>query len=125
MNHRKENDFLNGVPELLILQLLARQPLHGYDLVQAIKLSTGGTLSFGEGSIYPVLHRMVADGILASRDEAVNGRKRVIYSLTTAGTARLQASTSRWESITAAIRAVLSAHPSEAKGGRDGTPVVA
>ena len=51
-------DFLNGVPELLILKLLSRRPMYGYQLVQAIRQATNGTLQFGEGRVYPILHRL-------------------------------------------------------------------
>ncbi len=44
-------DFLNGVPELLVLQLLARRPMYGYQLVRAIEQSTSQVLEFGEGCI--------------------------------------------------------------------------
>jgi PadR family transcriptional regulator, regulatory protein PadR len=118
MTARKDNDFLNGVPELLLLRLLGRQPMHGYDLVQAIKLSTGGGLSFGEGSVYPVLHRLEADGAIRGTREAVNGRSRVVYRLTPAGVKRLSAAVANWERVTAAVTAVL-------KGGSDGSPALA
>ena len=63
-------DFLNGIPELLVLQLLARRPMYGYELVQAIRQSTHGTLEFGEGCVYPVLHRLERSGLIAQRRES-------------------------------------------------------
>ncbi|OWK41746.1 PadR family transcriptional regulator [Fimbriiglobus ruber] len=117
MADRKDNDFLNGVPELLILRLLARQPMYGYELVQAIKLSTGGVLQFGEGCVYPILHRLEAEKVLASRREAVNGRSRVVYRLATAGKRRLAESAAHWEQVAAAVARVL-------RGEDDGSPAV-
>ena len=55
---RTNPDFLNGVPELLLLRLLARQPMYGYELVQRIRLQSDSALEFGEGCIYPILHRL-------------------------------------------------------------------
>ena len=118
MSTRKDNDFLNGVPELLILRLVARQPMYGYEIVQAIRLSTDAVLSFGEGCVYPVLHRLEADGQLSSTQEQVGGRSRVVYRLTTAGRKRLGAATQRWASVSAAVRKVVG-------GGRDGSLAVA
>ena len=54
--------FLNGVPELLILRLLAARPMYGYELVQGIRRATDGSLEFGEGCIYPILHRLESQG---------------------------------------------------------------
>ena len=112
------NDFLNGIPELLSLRLVARQPMYGYEIVQAIRLSTEDVLSFGEGCVYPVLHRLEADGLLSSTREQVGGRSRVVYRLTPAGRKRLGAAAERWASVAAAVRKVLG-------GGRDGSPAVA
>lgn len=118
MTARKDNDFLNGVPELLFLRLLARQAMHGYELVQAIKLSTGGVLAFGEGSVYPILHRLEADGMLTARREDANGRSRVVYRLTPAGRKRLAAAADRWRAVAGAVAGVL-------EGGGDGAPSLA
>ena len=68
MTRKRTNpDFLNGVPELLLLHLLARRPMYGYELVQAIRQATSGMLEFGEGCVYPILHRLESDGLLGSR----------------------------------------------------------
>jgi PadR family transcriptional regulator PadR len=112
---RKTNDFLNGVPELLLLRLLERRPMYGYQLVQAIKLASGDALSFGEGCIYPVLHRLEAGGHLSSAPEQVAGRSRVVYRLTEAGRRRLGDAAVRWEQVVAAVGHIL-------KGGADGEP---
>lgn len=107
MTTRKENDYLNGVPELLLLRLLDRQPMYGYELVQAIKLATGDVLAFGEGCIYPILHRLEAAGHLAAKREQVAGRSRVVYRLTAAGRKRLESAVARWEQVVSAVRNVL------------------
>jgi PadR family transcriptional regulator PadR len=118
MSTRKDNDFLNGIPELLILRLVARQPMYGYEIVQAIRLSTEDVLAFGEGCVYPILHRLEGEGHLASRREQVGGRSRVVYRLTPAGRKQLDAITARWTSVSAAVGKVLG-------GGRDGSPALA
>ena len=86
MARRKTNpDFLTGVPELLLLQLLSRQPMHGYAVVQAITKATAGELTFGEGSIYPILHRLESESKLTTRRIEHNGRERVVYRTTKKG----------------------------------------
>jgi PadR family transcriptional regulator PadR len=106
-NKRTNPDFLNGVPELLILQLLKRQSMYGYELVQNIRQRSGAVLEFGEGCIYPILHRLERDGLLASQKEEAGGRQRVVYRLTPAGTRRLTESVSLWQRMTGAVQLVL------------------
>ena len=100
-------DFLNGVPELVVLELLSRRPMYGYELVQAIERSSGSTLEFGEGCIYPILHRLEKDGHLSSRREEAGGRSRVVYRVTASGRKRLAGRVETWQSIAAAINLIL------------------
>lgn len=107
MSARKTNpDFLNGVPELLILKLLTQRPMYGYQLVQALR-GAGEDFQFGEGCIYPILHRLESTGMLASARETVSGRSRVIYQVTELGTRRLAESAGTWERIARSVNAVL------------------
>jgi PadR family transcriptional regulator PadR len=115
---RTNPDFLNGVPELLILSLLSRRPRYGYELVQAIRRASGGTLEFGEGCVYPVLHRLEAEGMLAGKRETVGGRSRVVYRVTTKGAKQLAQTTTAWQQIVQAVNQAL-------QGGEDGQPALA
>lgn len=99
--------FMTGVPEILILRLLADREMYGYELVQAIETATGEAIKLGEGVVYPVLHALEANGCLRSRRKPVNGRTRVYYSVTAAGKKRLVAVTSEWDRITGAVARVL------------------
>jgi len=109
MARRKTNpDFLTGVPELLLLQLLSRQPMHGYAVVQAITQATAGELMFGEGSIYPILHRLESEKKLTTQRIEHNGRERIIYRTTQKGVAQLTESHSTWLKISDAVNAVLN-----------------
>jgi PadR family transcriptional regulator PadR len=108
MSQRKTNpDFLNGVPELLLLELLSRRPMYGYELVQAIRDETGGALAFGEGCIYPLLHKLEARGDLASRRLDDGGRSRVVYRVTPKGTTQRAASRAQWLAVVASVGRVL------------------
>ena len=115
---RSNPDFLNGVPELLLLKLLDRRPMHGYELVRAIETATSRTLEFGEGCIYPVLHRLERQGALVSRRETVAGRSRLVYRLTAAGRKKLVESLASWQRVVAAVNQVLEGEP-------DGHPAIA
>jgi PadR family transcriptional regulator PadR len=120
MNRRRTNPpFLNGVPELLALHLLARKPMHGYELVQAIKASTRHAFEFGEGCIYPILHRLEADRMLSARRETVAGRSRVVYQVTDEGRRQFEESVTCWEQVVKAVYHALRG------GAGDGRPVLA
>jgi len=108
MNRRRTNPaFLNGVPELLILGLLARKPMHGYELVQTIAAFSAGRLEFGEGCIYPLLHRLELDGALTSQREQVDGRHRVVYRVSRKGKLRMVKTAERWHEVVESVQLVL------------------
>ena len=101
------SNFLSGVPELMVLRLLQDREMYGYEIVQAIQAQSSGTLSFGEGVVYPVLHGLEKDGALKSRRREVGGRSRVYYSLKSRGVRRLSNLTDTWTATTQAIQSVL------------------
>lgn len=108
MAERSTNpDFLNGVPELIVLELLGRRPMYGYELVQEIQAESGGVLAFGEGCIYPLLHKLEARGDLTSRRLQVGGRSRVVYRVTPQGAKRGAATSEQWSNVVGAIHHVL------------------
>ena len=96
--------FMNGVPEFLILRLLSRQEMYGYELVQAICLATGNAITLGEGVVYPVLHALQEQGALKSRRKQVSGRTRVYYAVTNKGTKHLATLAAQWNRIAGALQ---------------------
>ncbi len=107
VSSRSNPAFMTGVPEMLILRLLADREMYGYELVQAIEVATGEAIKLGEGVVYPVLHALEESGCLRSRRKLVSGRTRVYYSVTTAGKRRLASVTRDWARITRAVSQVL------------------
>src|ERR1700730_9802009 len=101
-------NFMNGVPELLILRILQQQEMYGYEIVQAIRSRTDAVIAVGEGVVYPVLHGLEQDGALRSRRKTVNGRSRIYYSVTPAGSRRLAELSEGWTSLAAAIQKMLT-----------------
>jgi PadR family transcriptional regulator, regulatory protein PadR len=109
MKARETNpNFMNGVPELLILRLLQEEEMYGYEIVQAIRNRTDTVIAIGEGVVYPVLHGLEKDGALRSRRKTVNGRSRIYYSVTAAGSRRLADLSKTWNNIAAAIQTMLA-----------------
>lgn len=99
--------FMSGVPELLLLRLLAQREMYGYELVKTIRLVTSEAISLGEGVIYPVLHGLERNGALKSKRKTVDGRTRVYYSVTARGRKRLDRLQGEWHRIQSGITAAL------------------
>jgi PadR family transcriptional regulator PadR len=101
------SNFMAGVPELLILRLLAGREMYGYEIVQTIRAASAEAIVLGEGVVYPELHALERDGALKSRRKTVAGRSRVYYALTPKGERRLENLKTNWTELGAAIRTVL------------------
>ena len=99
--------FMSGVPELLVLRLLAGQEMYGYELVKAVRIVTGEAIRLGEGVIYPVLHGLERSGALRARRKSVNGRTRVYYAVTPAGERRLEKLADEWQRVRSGIESAL------------------
>jgi len=97
------HSFLNGVPELLVLRLLARQEMYGYQIVEEIRTRTREALAFGEGCIYPYLHYLEAEKLVRSRRQEVEGRNRNYYQLTRRGRKRLEDLTAEWNRVASGV----------------------
>lgn len=95
--------FLNGVPELLILRLLSRREMYGYEIVKAIQTETSEIFSFGEGCVYPCLHYLEQEKLVNSRRKEVAGRSRNYYQITGRGKKRLAALSSEWDRVAAGV----------------------
>ena len=99
--------FMSGVPELLVLRLLSRKQMYGYELVKAIRPATSDAIALGEGVVYPALYGLEQRGALKARRKTVNGRSRVYYSVTAKGRRRLNQLTEEWQRVTGGIRTAL------------------
>ena len=104
-------NFMNGVPELLILRLLESQEMYGYELVQAIRAKTKDAISLGEGVVYPALHALEREGALKSRRKLVNGRTRVYYAVSARGKKRLAGLVRQWSHIVNAVTLAVGKAP--------------
>ena len=92
-----------GSLRLLILNVLARGPNHGYQIVQQIKQRSEGVLDFKEGTLYPTLHGLESQGYLESVEVEENGRIRRDYRLTGSGHRLLAAERKAWRQFVRAV----------------------
>jgi len=103
----KNPSFMAGVPELVVLGLLADREMYGYEIARAIKIATHDALSLGEGVLYPALHAMESRGLVRARSSRVEGRVRIYYSLTARGKKRLARLTLDWRRMSLSVDSIL------------------
>jgi transcriptional regulator len=102
-------DLFPGALEMMILQTLKRQPLHGYALVQHIKRRSNDLLQIEEGSLYPALQRMLKEEwVRAEWQESALGRRVRVYKITAAGSKHLRTQVSHFERMLEGIQLVLT-----------------
>jgi PadR family transcriptional regulator, regulatory protein PadR len=99
---------LQGTLDVLILKVLALEPLHGLGISRRIAQVTGNTFQVKPGSLFPALHRMEEAGWLSSGwGESENTRRAKFYRLTKAGTRQLKQENDQWARISAAMASAL------------------
>ena len=110
MAHNVKSDLPQGTLDLLILKIVALGPVHGYAIAQRLQQASRDVVQVPQGSLYPALHRLERRGwIKATWGTSDNNRRAKYYELTKKGRARLEAETSAWRKLTAAIGQVLDA----------------
>ena len=101
-------DIPQGTLELMILTILAREPLHGYGVSQRLAVLSGDEFQVNPGSLFPTLYRLEQDGKLkAEWGSSDNNRQAKFYRLTPAGRKQLDRHRERWARVTLAINGVL------------------
>jgi len=101
-------DLLQGTVDLLILQTLALQPMHGWGIAQRIQQVSNDVLQIGQGSLYPALYRLEYKGwIKAEWGNSENNRRAKFYGLTAAGRKQLRSEVETWDRLSSAISLVL------------------
>ena len=104
----KPPDLVQGTLDLLILKILALEPLHGWAISQRLKQVSDDILQVSDGSLYPALHKLEQQGwIEAEWKPSENNRRAKFYALTRSGRKQLAEETANWERITAAVARVL------------------
>ena len=98
---------LKGHLDALILAVVAAGPIHGYAIIEELKLRSGGALALPEGTVYPALHRLEGAGMLSS-SWSDGARRRRIYRLTRRGRRELGLRRGEWRQFARAVEAVLT-----------------
>ena len=105
----KPNDLILGTLDLLLLKMLALQPLHGWAISLRLRSLSGEVLQVSEGSLYPALHKLEQEGwIKAEWKTTENNRRAKFYALTRLGRRQLDAETANWRRLSDAISHVVA-----------------
>ena len=106
---KDKSDLLQGTLDMLVLKVLAAEPLHGYAIAQRIGQMSRALLQVPQGSLYPALHRLENKGWLAATWQQTDaGRDTKVYRLTAKGRRQLEAEVAEWTRMSQAIQFVLS-----------------
>ncbi|MBQ8646843.1 MAG: PadR family transcriptional regulator [Oscillospiraceae bacterium] len=96
-----------GILEMLVLQLIARRPSHGYELLLRLREGSSGLLTLKEGTLYPILYRLEDEGCIVSawQNQAAEGRPmpRKVYTITPKGLDTLNAEQQVWQAFRACV----------------------
>ena len=104
----KPNDLVQGTLDLLLLKILALEPLHGWAVSLRLKSISGDVLQVTDGSLYPALHKLEQEGwITAEWKQTENNRRAKFYSLTRLGRKQLETESANWQLRSSAITRVI------------------
>jgi PadR family transcriptional regulator PadR len=103
-----ERELLKGNTPTLVLAVLRDAPRHGYGIAREIARRSDNALRFKEGTLYPALHALEREGLIAGEWRREDGgRERKIYTITPAGLAALEQRTRAWNAFAAAVHGVI------------------
>ena len=106
--HDPKLDLLQGTLDMMVMRTLLSGPANGYEIAKAIERTSDEVLQVDHGSLYPALHRLERNGLVAGKWEiSTTNRRARFYRLTAAGKRRLILEQSRWDQMAAAIARVM------------------
>jgi PadR family transcriptional regulator PadR len=101
-------DKIKGHLDLLLLGVLIENPTHGYGVISVLRERSDGAFELTEGAVYPALHRLEDLGLLRGEWQSASGRKRRLYTVTTAGSKALSRERREWDVLVTAVSTVLT-----------------
>jgi DNA-binding PadR family transcriptional regulator len=102
---------LKGHLDGILLAVLEPGPLHGYAIMEALRVRSGGQVDLPTGTVYPAMHRLERAGLVAADWSQSGGRRRRVYKLTPAGRHSLDAERRTWTDFAAMVSALLRPVP--------------
>lgn len=109
MAEERGGEVIKGTLEMIVLEVLQREPMHGWGITELIERRSDGLLSVNQGSLYPALYRLVARGWVSSEwRNTENNRSARYYSLTRSGRKQLAAERAQWSKLSRGVDLILS-----------------
>ena len=109
MAEDRGGEVIKGTLEMIVLEVLQHQPMHGWGITELIERRSNGLLSVNQGSLYPALYRLLARGWVSSEwRPSQNNRSARYYSLTRSGRKQLAAERAQWEKLSRGVELILS-----------------
>jgi PadR family transcriptional regulator len=112
MGGDRGGEVIKGTLEMIVLEVLQREPMHGWGITELIERRSDGLLSVNQGSLYPALYRLVARGWISSEWRTTdNNRNARYYALTRSGRKQLASERAQWEKLSRGVNLILSGAP--------------
>ena len=109
MPSERGGEVIKGTLEMIVLEVLQHEPMHGWGITELIERRSDGLLSVNQGSLYPALYRLVARGWVTSEWRVTeNNRKARYYTLTRSGRRQLASRRRQWEKLSHGVDLILS-----------------
>ena len=106
---KQQADMIRGTLDMLIMKVLSLGPLHGWGIQERIQQTSRAELQVNQGSLYPSLHKLTAEGWIRSYwGVTENNRKARFYELTRAGEKQLEVESEHWSRLAAAVGRVMA-----------------
>jgi transcriptional regulator len=112
MGGDRGGEVIKGTLEMIVLEVLQNEPMHGWGITELIERRSDGLLSVNQGSLYPALYRLVARGWISSEWRTTdNNRNARYYALTRSGRKQLASERAQWEKLSRGVNLILSGAP--------------
>jgi PadR family transcriptional regulator PadR len=104
----KPSDLVQGTLDMLLLKILALEPMNGWAISQRLKQISSDVLGVSDGSLYPALHKLEHRGWIRSQWKSTeNNRRAKFYSLMPLGRKHLEKETANWNRVSSAISGIV------------------
>jgi transcriptional regulator len=112
MGGDRGGEVIKGTLEMIVLEVLQDEPMHGWGITELIERRSDGLLSVNQGSLYPALYRLVARGWISSEWRTTdNNRNARYYALTRSGRKQLASERAQWEKLSRGVNLILGGAP--------------